>query len=100
MKTSESRPATNAMSASPRASSFCHIVFVVLGHLRPARCATSTTCRCNCSTTSQLDHRVMLDQRVHPAQPAWPQFVSVGQQDFEQTPLTLSALNHARSFRG
>jgi hypothetical protein len=24
--------------------------------------------------------------------------VSVGQQDFEQTPLALSALNHARSF--
>ena len=27
-----------------------------------------------------------------------PQFVPIGQQDLEQTPLPLSALNHARSF--
>ena len=31
-------------------------------------------------------------------QPVGPQLVSIGQQNFEQTPLALLPLNHARSF--
>jgi hypothetical protein len=45
-----------------------------------------------------LNHGVVLEQRVDLAQPVGPQFVTVGQQHFEQTPLALSALDHARSF--
>jgi hypothetical protein len=45
-----------------------------------------------------LNHRFVLEQRVDLAQPVGPQFVPIGQQNFEQTPLALSALNHARSF--
>ena len=45
-----------------------------------------------------LNHGLVLEQRVDLAQPVGPQFVPIGQQDFEQTPLALSALNHARSF--
>ena len=45
-----------------------------------------------------LNHRFVLEQRVDLSQPVGPQFVAVWQEDFEQTPLALSALNHARSF--
>ena len=45
-----------------------------------------------------LNHGLVLEQRVDLAQPVGPQFVAIGQQDFEQTPFALSALNHARSF--
>jgi hypothetical protein len=45
-----------------------------------------------------VNHGLVLKQRVDLAQPVGPQFVPIGQQDFEQTPLPLSALNHARSF--
>jgi hypothetical protein len=45
-----------------------------------------------------LNHGVVLEQRVDLSQPVGPQFVTVGQQDFEQTPLALSALHHTRSF--
>ena len=45
-----------------------------------------------------LNHGLVLEQRVDLAQPVGPQFVAIGQQDFEQTPLPLSALHHARSF--
>jgi hypothetical protein len=43
------------------------------------------------------NHGFVLQQRVDLAQPVGPQFVPIGQQDFEQTPLALSALNHTRS---
>jgi hypothetical protein len=45
-----------------------------------------------------LNHGVVLEQRVDLAQPVGPQFVAIGQQNFEQAPLALSALHHARSF--
>ena len=45
-----------------------------------------------------LNHGLVLEQRIDLAQPVGPQFVAIGQQNFEQTPLALSALNHARSF--
>jgi hypothetical protein len=45
-----------------------------------------------------INHGLVLEQRVDLAQPVGPQFVAVWQQDLEQTPLPLSALNHARSF--
>jgi hypothetical protein len=45
-----------------------------------------------------LNHGLVLEQRVNLAQPVGPQFVAIGQENFEQTPLALSALNHARSF--
>jgi hypothetical protein len=45
-----------------------------------------------------FDHAFDLQQRVDLAQPIRPQFVPIGQQDFEPTPLALSTLNHARSF--
>jgi hypothetical protein len=45
-----------------------------------------------------LNHGIVLECRVDSAQPVRPQFVPVGQQNFEQTSLALSALNHARSF--
>jgi hypothetical protein len=45
-----------------------------------------------------LNHSLVLEQRIDLAQPIGPQLVAVGQQNFEQTPLALSALNHARSF--
>jgi hypothetical protein len=44
-----------------------------------------------------LNHGFVLE-RVDLSQPVGPQFVSIRQQDFEQTSLSLSALNHARSF--
>jgi hypothetical protein len=40
----------------------------------------------------------VLERGVDPSQPVVPQLVPIGQQHFEQTPLTLFALNHARSF--
>ena len=45
-----------------------------------------------------LNHRVVLEQRVDLAEPVRPQLVTIGQQNFEQTPFALSSLNHARSF--
>jgi len=45
-----------------------------------------------------LNHGLVLEQRVDLAQPVGPQFVPVRQQHLEQTPLALFALNHARSF--
>src|SRR4029450_13965424 len=39
-----------------------------------------------------------LERGVDPSQPVGPQLVPIGQQHFEQTPLALFALNHARSF--
>src|SRR5262249_9241861 len=45
-----------------------------------------------------INHGLVLERRVDLAQPVGPQFVAVRQEDFEQTPLALSALNHARSF--
>jgi hypothetical protein len=44
-----------------------------------------------------LNHGLVLELRVDPSQPVGPQFVPVGQQNFEQTPLALSTLNHART---
>ncbi|HZY41488.1 MAG TPA: hypothetical protein VFF59_05750 [Anaerolineae bacterium] len=44
-----------------------------------------------------LKHGLVLEQCVDLAQPVRPQFESIGQNDFEQTPLPLSALHHARS---
>jgi hypothetical protein len=45
-----------------------------------------------------FNHRLVLEQRIDAPQPVGPQFVSIGQQHFEQTPLALSASDHARSF--
>ena len=45
-----------------------------------------------------LNHGLVLEQRVDSPQPVGPQFVSIGQQHFEQTALALSASDHARSF--
>jgi hypothetical protein len=45
-----------------------------------------------------LNHCLVLEQRVDAPQPVGPQFVAIGQQHFEQTPLALSASDHARSF--
>jgi hypothetical protein len=46
------------------------------------------------ATTSITDSS---EQRVDPSQPVRPQLVAIGQQHFEETPLALSASNHARS---
>jgi hypothetical protein len=46
----------------------------------------------------RLNHGLVLEQRVDTPQPVGPQFVSVGQRRFEQTPLALSASDHAHSF--
>ena len=69
-------------------------------HLR--RCARTTatpTLRPSCFERlgDDLKHGLVLEQCVDLAQPVGPQFVPIGQQNFEQTPLALSALNHARS---
>ena len=45
-----------------------------------------------------LNHRFVLEQRIDTPQPVGPQFVSIGQQHFEETALALSASDHARSF--
>jgi hypothetical protein len=45
-----------------------------------------------------FNHAFVLEQRIDLAQPVGPQLVPIRQQNFEQTPLALSALNHARSF--
>jgi hypothetical protein len=45
-----------------------------------------------------LNHGLVLEHGVDAAQPVGPQFVPIGQQHFEQTPLALSASDHARSF--
>jgi hypothetical protein len=45
-----------------------------------------------------FNHGIVFGQRVDLAQPIGPQFVPIGQQHLEQTPLALFALNHARSF--
>ncbi len=45
-----------------------------------------------------LNHGLVLEQRIDLAQPVGPQFVTIGQQHFEQTPLALSTSDHARSF--
>jgi hypothetical protein len=57
--------------------------------LRPARLETFGY---------DFSHSLVLEQCVDLAQPVGPQFVTVGQQDFEQTSFPLSALHHARSF--
>src|SRR5262249_58018577 len=49
-----------------------------------------------CATT--VNQGLVLEQPVDLAQPVGPQLVPIGQQNLEQTPLALSALNHARSF--
>jgi hypothetical protein len=48
--------------------------------------------------SDDLNHGLVLEQRVDLAQPVGPELVPIGQQDLEQTPIALSALNHARSF--
>jgi hypothetical protein len=45
-----------------------------------------------------LNHGLVLEQGVDLARPVRPQLVPIWQQNFEQTPLALLALNHARSF--
>ena len=50
------------------------------------------------STEDDVNHVFVLEQRIDLAQPVGPQFVAIWQQDLEQTPFPLSALNHARSF--
>jgi hypothetical protein len=45
-----------------------------------------------------LNHCLVLEQRVDAPQPTGPQLVAIGQQYFEQTPLALTASDHARSF--
>ena len=45
-----------------------------------------------------LNHGLVLEQRVDPPQPVGPQLVTIGQQHFEETPLALTASDHARSF--
>jgi len=40
----------------------------------------------------------LLERRVDLSQPLRPQLAAVGLQNFEQTPIALAALNHARSF--
>jgi hypothetical protein len=47
---------------------------------------------------NDFNHGLVLEQRVDSPQPVRPQFVSIGQQHFEQTPLALAASDHARSF--
>ena len=64
---------------------------------RPAAAATLRPARFK-RLGHDLNHGLVLEQRVDLAQPVGPQFVPIGQQNFEQTPLALSALNHARSF--
>jgi hypothetical protein len=45
-----------------------------------------------------VNHGLVLERGVDAAQPIGPQLVTIRQQNFEQTPLALFALNHARSF--
>jgi hypothetical protein len=45
-----------------------------------------------------FNHGFVLEGDVNASQPVGPQLVTIGQQNFEQTPLALLALNHARSF--
>src|SRR5262249_39089172 len=45
-----------------------------------------------------VNHRLVLERGIDATQPVGPQLVPIGQQNFEETPLALSALNHARSF--
>jgi hypothetical protein len=45
-----------------------------------------------------FNHGRVLEGGIDSSQPVGPQLVTIGQQNFEQTPLALSALNHARSF--
>jgi hypothetical protein len=45
-----------------------------------------------------VNHGLVLEQGVDSSQPIGPQLVTIGQQHFEQTPLGLSASDHARSF--
>jgi hypothetical protein len=64
------------------------------GRSRPAATSTLWPTRFQ-ALRDGLNHGFVLEQRVDLAQPVGPQFVAVRQEDFEQTPLTLSALNHA-----
>src|SRR5439155_9686632 len=45
-----------------------------------------------------LNHGVVLEQRIDLAEPVRPQLVTIGQENLEQTSFALSSLNHARSF--
>ena len=67
---------------------------------RRAWTSAATTVRPSCLEClgHDLNHGLVLEHRIDPPQPVGPQFVPIGQQHFEQTPLALSASDHAHSF--
>ena len=67
---------------------------------RRPRTSTPTTLRPSCFERlgHDLNHGLVLEQRVDPPQPVGPQLVTIGEQHLEQTSLALTASDHARSF--
>jgi hypothetical protein len=47
--------------------------------------------------SDDLNHGIILEERIDLSQPVGPQLVPIRQQNFEETPFALSTLNHARS---